>query len=121
MLKILKQEYFPEYKEMDLTEEYVVYDKTVEDFLQFSMRDDLDNIKEIHESAFENSQEFTFAQMTTSIEKIENNAFKNCPNLKYIVYSGTIEQWDAIEKGTDWDAGTGNYTVYCSDGEITKN
>ena len=58
--------------------------------------------------------------MTTSVEVIEREAFRHCSNLKFICYSGTMAEWNAIEKGTDWDAGTGNYTVYCSDGTITK-
>lgn len=80
----------------------------------------LDNITYIGSSAFEDCG-LTYVEFTTSVTKIENRAFANCVNLLCIRYNGTIEQWNAIEKGTDWDAGTGNYTVYCTDGEITKN
>ena len=80
----------------------------------------LDNIKYIGASAFEDSY-LTYAEFTTAVTKIESRAFANCKNLLCIRYNGTKEQWNAIEKGTDWDDGTGNYTVYCSDGEITKN
>ena len=80
----------------------------------------LDNIKYIGASAFEDSC-LTYAEFTTAVTKIESRAFANCKNLLCIKYNGTKEQWKAIEKGTDWDAGTGNYTVYCTDGEITKN
>jgi hypothetical protein len=80
----------------------------------------LDNIKYIGASAFEDSY-LTYAEFTTAVTKIESRAFANCKNLLCIRYNGTKEQWNAIEKGTDWDAGTGNYTIYCSDGEITKN
>jgi hypothetical protein len=80
----------------------------------------LDNIKYIGASAFEDSC-LTYAEFTTAVTKIESRAFANCKNLLCIRYNGTKEQWNAIEKGTDWDAGTGNYTIYCSDGEITKN
>ena len=79
----------------------------------------LDNITYIGSSAFEDCG-LTYVEFTTSVTKIESRAFANCKNLLCIRYNGTKEQWNAIEKGTDWDAGTGNYTVYCSDGTITK-
>lgn len=47
-------------------------------------------------------------------------AFNNCTNLTNIYYDGTIEQWNAILKGIDWDANTGNYTIQCTDGDIAK-
>ena len=31
--------------------------------------------------------------------------------LTSIKYRGTEEQWDAITKGSDWDYGTGKYTI----------
>ena len=77
-------------------------------------------IVSINESAFENCTQLTFVQMTTSVTKIADRAFKDCSKLAYIFYSGTIAEWNAIDKGADWDAGTGNYTVYCSNGTITK-
>ncbi len=59
----------------------------------------------------------TIARGTT---KIGNEAFKNCALLSSITYRGTLEEWQAISTGTDWNTGTGDYTVYCDDGEITK-
>ncbi len=66
-----------------------------------------------------------------SVKEILHGAFWNCYNLKDIFYKGTIEQWHTInkEKGAytntnkdaSWDAYTGNYTVHCIDGDITKN
>ena len=79
----------------------------------------LDNITYIGSSAFEDCG-LTYVEFTTSVTKIESRAFANCANLLCIRYNGTIEQWNAIEKGTDWDTGTGYYTVYCTDGTITK-
>ena len=35
-------------------------------------------------------------------------------------FEGTKKEWDAIEKQPSWDAGTGPYIVYCTDGEIAK-
>ena len=41
--------------------------------------------------------------------------------LDSITFTGTIAQWRNIEKGSRWDDGTGNYTVYCTDGTIAKD
>ena len=30
------------------------------------------------------------------------------------------KEWNAIKKDSSWDSSTGNYTIYCTDGEITK-
>ena len=53
-------------------------------------------------------------------EYIGNYCFSNCPALVEIVFNGTIEQWNEIEKGEKWDEGTDNYSVICFDGTITK-
>ena len=51
---------------------------------------------------------------------INESAFQNCERLVKITFGGTVEEWNAIEKGTDWDEGTGDYTVYCTNGNTTK-
>ena len=81
----------------------------------------LENITYIGSSAFENCEQLTYVEFTTSVTKIESKAFANCESLLCIRYNGTTAEWNAIEKGTDWDAETGNYTVICSDGNITKS
>lgn len=61
------------------------------------------------------------------ITEIDAGAFAECRELKDIYYEGTIEQWNAIKKCTEyeggiyhWDLETGDYTVHCTDGEIKK-
>lgn len=58
--------------------------------------------------------------ISNSVKTLGSLSFSNCLKLKRITYDGTKEQWYAIEKGLDWDYNTGNYTVYCTDGEIGK-
>ena len=60
----------------------------------------------------------TFQGVLTSIG---SEAFGRCQSLERINYAGTKAQWKAITFGTDWDAETGNYTVYCTDGTIAKD
>lgn len=58
--------------------------------------------------------------LSKSIKKIEASAISYCRNLTAIRYEGTMAEWNAIEKESEWDNGSNNYTVYCSDGEIKK-
>ena len=55
-----------------------------------------------------------------SVKKISANAFRNSAALQRINYYGTMSDWGLIEKVSGWDSGTGNYTIYCLDGNITK-
>lgn len=54
------------------------------------------------------------------VESIGENAFKGCDDLGEIGYMGTMAEWNAIDKASSWDAQTGEYTVYCTDGKIEK-
>ena len=63
---------------------------------------------------------FTSITIPNSVKSIGDHAFYNCSKLKSIIFEGTKAQWNAIEKGEDWDANTGNYTVHCTDGDIAK-
>ena len=81
--------------------------------------------------------EFAFPSGTTSIQnigglplqkvsipvtvtKIEWGAFQDCSQLTEIHYEGTVAQWYMVGKNWFWDAGTGEYTVYCTDGTLPK-
>ena len=79
-----------------------------------------DNISDIGESAFFQCNYLTYVRLPSSIQKIGSRAFDGCHSLAYIQYDGTMAQWNAIEKGDDWDDRTGDYVVYCTDGIITK-
>lgn len=46
--------------------------------------------------------------------------FYGCDGLTSIVYGGTIEEWNNIDKGECWNDRTGEYTIYCTDGDIEK-
>ena len=55
-----------------------------------------------------------------SVTSIEVRAFYKCANLTAITYDGTIAQWNAITKETNWNLDTGAYTIYCTDGTLAK-
>ena len=51
---------------------------------------------------------------------IDYYALENCVNLTNIIYKGTKAQWKEIEKYSAWNRNTGNYTITCTDGTISK-
>ena len=56
-----------------------------------------------------------------SVTTIGYSAFDYCHALTTITFMGTVEQWNAISKESIYDYHTADYTVYCTDGTITKN
>ena len=58
--------------------------------------------------------------MGNSITKLEMRVFQDCTELTDIYFNGTIEEWNAIPKDSEWDLGTNEYTVHCIDGNINK-
>lgn len=78
------------------------------------------DIKIIESSAFYACTGITGIEIPKSVQEFGWGAFRNCSGLVRIVYRGTIAQWNAIEKASKWDDWTGDYTVYCNDGNITK-
>ena len=63
-------------------------------------------------------RELTSATLPASLKELGDFAFKDCPKLSTIYYAGTVEQWNAIIKGEDWDEGRGEYVIVCSDGYV---
>ena len=49
---------------------------------------------------------------------IGSKAFSKCETLNGITFKGTVEQWEAIEKGADWKEGVPATKVVCSNGEV---
>ena len=52
---------------------------------------------------------------------IGGNALAGCINLTSITYKGTIEQWNAIALGNNWNAQTLVTEIKCSNGAVTLN
>lgn len=79
-----------------------------------------DSVTSIGYSAFYNCSSLTSIVISNSITRIGQEAFSSCSLLTSINFNGTKAQWNAITKGTDWNYNTGNYTIYCTDGNISK-
>lgn len=71
----------------------------------------------IGNGVFENNTDITAVYIPASITSIEASAFAGATALEAIYYTASTDQWDLINKASGWDTGSGNYTVYCFDGD----
>ena len=99
-----------------------------------------DSVTSIGDYAFENCTGLTSVTIGNGVTSIENEAFYNCNSLTEITipdsiisigeltfaycsdltsisFDGTIEEWNAVSKGTNWKYRIPATVVYCSDGE----
>jgi len=74
----------------------------------------------IGKNAFEYSTNIRSVRIPSTMRSIGKKAFIGSDKLTKFYYNGTIAQWNAIEKGTNWDLYTGTYVIHCIDGDITK-
>ncbi|MBQ7335217.1 MAG: leucine-rich repeat protein [Clostridia bacterium] len=72
----------------------------------------------ISAEAFRDCKQITNFVIPASVRKIGERAFDGCTSLKRIIFNGTMEQWDAIEKGARWDGDMVIYPVTCTDGTV---
>jgi hypothetical protein len=56
--------------------------------------------------------------LPSTIAALDDVSLFDLPALEKLYYSGTVEEWNAIEKGEKWYVGTPAFKVVCSDGEI---
>ncbi len=81
---------------------------------------ELTTATKINSDAFSNCNSLTSITISNSVTSIGACAFYDCSNLTDITFKGTKEEWNAIKKGSNWDKYTGDYTIYCTDGDIQK-
>ena len=70
------------------------------------------SVTSIGNYAFSNCASLTSVVIPDSVTSIGNYAFRYCRSLTVINYVGTKAEWDNITKGSYWNSGTGNYTIY---------
>jgi len=75
----------------------------------------------IEQSAFFDCVNLSQITIPNSLQHIKQYAFYSCKKLLTINYQGTIAEWEKIQKVNDWNYGTNNYKIYCTDGTIDKN
>lgn len=79
-----------------------------------------DEITSIGDCAFDGCSRLTSITIHDGVTSIGGFALDDCTSLTDINYAGTMEQWADIEKASGWNYNTGEYTVHCSDGDLTK-
>jgi hypothetical protein len=75
-----------------------------------------DGVTSIGEYAFKNCPALTSATIPDSVTDIGRGAYSDCTGLTEITFNGTIEQWDVITKGSDWNKNVPATYAQCSDG-----
>lgn len=77
-------------------------------------------LEEIESGAFQICEELTTVTMPITLTYIGNTVFYGCDCLQTILYPGTEERWNAIEKAYRWDEKAGNYVIkfmaFCGEG-----
>lgn len=75
----------------------------------------------ILDNTFRWCSSLTSITIPQSVTDIWKYTFSYCNSLTTINYKGTVEQWNAIYKSTDYDSDSGDYIVYCMDGYVAKD
>ena len=84
-----------------------------------------DSVTLIDHATFWGCESLKTVTIPKSITTLESATFYKCTSLTTIIYKGTIEEWNNVKKVYDtnfsWNTSTGEYTIYCTDGQIAKN
>ena len=78
-------------------------------------------ITSIGRGTFGGCNELRSVTIPSSVTSIDYFSFSNCSSLETIIFIGSIEQWQSINKITGWNGSSGSYTIYCTDGTISKD
>ncbi|MGM9631563.1 MAG: leucine-rich repeat domain-containing protein [Eubacteriales bacterium] len=79
-----------------------------------------ENTKIIFKDAFYYCKNLTSVTIGNEVTSIGDCAFADCGELVDIQFGGTKAEWNAISKVSSWDYFTGNYTIHCTDGDLSK-
>ena len=71
-----------------------------------------DKVTGIGQFAFRDCSSLESIVIPAGVTSIGYQAFYSCRNLTSITFGGTEDEWNAISKGSKWNAATGNYVVY---------
>ncbi len=78
-----------------------------------------DSVTSIGNSAFSTCTSLTSIEIPDSVTSIGGAAFYNCTLLESINFTGTVEQWEAIDKNFLWKSGIPATEVVCSNGTVS--
>lgn len=75
------------------------------------------SVKIIEHASFKECHKLKTLVIEKGVEKIEKEAFQDCEKLSEITYTGTVAEWEKIEKERKWHYNVPAQSVKCSDGE----
>ena len=64
---------------------------------------------------------YVYGDVNNGYPHIGEYAFSNCTSLLSINFDGTKARWNSGTFGRGWNENTGDYTIYCTDGNIAKS
>ena len=70
--------------------------------------------------AFSHCRSLQKITIPSAVTSIGENAFEYT-SLTEIEFGGTVAEWQDLQKAKNWDLETGNYTVTCTDGTVSKD
>ena len=77
------------------------------------------SVQNISYGAFSGCLELKTLEIEKGVGKIGEKAFEDCKTLSEITYTGTVDEWNKIEKGRKWNCKVPAQFVKCSDGEVS--
>lgn len=72
-------------------------------------------------SAFANCVNLESVSLPSTVQEIGFNCFFNTPKLTSISYNGTLDQWKAVKRGSNWLMKSGTKTIQCLNGKVNVN
>ena len=104
-----------------------LYNKGATALIQFSPACDMldfvfpKGVVKIESYALRGMPHISSITIPKSIKQFGTWIIYDTPRLKTINYEGTIEEWSLIDKMPEWNNGSAEYTIYCTDGQISKD
>ena len=77
------------------------------------------SVRTIYDSAFAWCWSLESVVISEGVTEIGDGAFEGCESLTSLEFGGTRAQWEAIDRGYDWQIGVLAETVKCTDGEVS--
>ena len=77
------------------------------------------SVQNIEYGAFSGCTGLKTLVIEKGVGKIESVAFHDCTSLSEIKYTGTVAEWEKIEKGRRWNCEAPAQFVKCCDGEVS--